>query len=251
MWLTLREVEESRDPAPRRIDWPGQVTLAGGLLLLVLALLRGWDSTPIVLELAGAAALLAAFVAVQARVKQPMLPLGLFRNGDFTGAQVSAFAISASLFAVFLYVTLYLQQILGLTAVEAGLVYLPGTMLNLITAGMTANLLDRVSPRVLVAAGLTLVAVGMAGMVPFVTADAEWWHLLPGFMLAMIGTGMFNPAVSSIALSSVAAGQSGLAAGVNDTFRQAGIAVAASALIGRRPRAGEPVVQPKLAFDAA
>ena len=298
LWLTAREVEESRDPAPRKIDWPGQVTLAGGLFLLVLALLRGneqgWGSTPIVLELTGAVVLLAAFVVIQARSKQPMLPLGLFRNGDFSGAQISAFAISASLFAVFLYVTLYLQQILGLSAVEAGLVYLPGTMLNLITAGMTANLLDKVSPRVLIGLGLTLVAIGMAGMVPFVQADSEWWHLLPGFMVAMVGTGMFNPAVSNIALSSVPAEQSGLAAGVNDTFRQAGIAVgvaalgalvpagaafgegsaqsyvdglneallaggalsavgavAAIALIGRKGRGTEPVVQPKLALDAA
>jgi predicted MFS family arabinose efflux permease len=159
-------VQESRDPAPRRIDWPGQATLAGGLFLLVLALLRGnedgWTSTPIVAELTGAVVLLAAFVAIQARVKEPMLPLGLFRSGDFTGAQISAFAISASLFAVFLYVTLYLQQILGLSAVEAGLVYLPGTMLNLIAAGMTANLLDRVSARVLIGVGLSLVAIGQA-----------------------------------------------------------------------------------------
>ena len=234
LWVTAREVQESRDPAPRRIDWPGQATLAGGLFLLVLALLRGnedgWTSTPIVAELTGAAVLLAAFVAIQAKVKEPMLPLGLFRSGDFTGAQVSAFAISASLFAVFLYITLYLQQILGLSAVEAGLIYLPGTVLNLVTAGMTANLLDRVSARVLIGVGLLLVAIGQAGMVFFIEVDSAWWVLLPGFMVAMIGTGMFNPAVSNIALSSVPADQSGLAAGVNDTFRQAGIAVGVAAL---------------------
>ena len=298
LWLTVREVRESRDPAPRRIDWPGQATLAGGLFLLVLALLRGneqgWGSTPIVLELAGAAVLLAGFVAVQARVREPMLPLGLFRSGDFTGAQISAFAISASLFAVFLYVTLYLQQILGLSAIEAGLVYIPGTMVNLVVAGLTASMLDRVSPRLLIGVGLTLVAVGQAGMVLFIEVDSTWAALLPGFIVAMAGTGMFNPAVSNIALSSVPAEQSGLAAGVNDTFRQAGIAVgvaalgamvpagaafgegspqsyvdglneallaggalaavgavAAFALIGRRPRSSERVAQPKLALDPA
>ena len=103
--------------------------LGSGLFLLVLALLRGneegWGSTPIVAALAAAVVLLAAFVVIEHRVKEPMLPLGLFRNPNFAGAQVAASAISATFFAIFLYVTLYLQQVLGLTAIEAGLVYLP------------------------------------------------------------------------------------------------------------------------------
>lgn len=232
--LTRAGVEESRDPHPRRIDWPGQATLAGGLFLLVLALLRGnedgWGSTLIVSELGGAAALLAAFVAIQARVREPMLPLALFRNRDFTGAQLSAFAVSASLFAVFIYITLYLQNILGLSAVEAGLVFIPGTVFNLAVAGATASLLDKVSPRLLIALGLALGAIGQTMMALTVTADSSWVALLPGFIVSMIGVGMFNPAVSNVALSSVPAEQSGLAAGVNDTFRQAGIAVGVAAL---------------------
>jgi EmrB/QacA subfamily drug resistance transporter len=234
MAVTRAGVAESRDPNPRRIDWPGQITLAGGLFLLVLALLRGneegWTSAPIVAALAGAAVLLVAFVAVQRVVREPMLPLGLFRSGNFTGAQVAAFAISASLFAVFLYVTLYLQQILGMTPVEAGLVYIPGTMVNLLVAGATANLLERVSPRVLIAVGLVLVGAGQAMMAMVAEPGSSWTVLLPGFVVAMIGTGMFNPAVSNVALSSVPGEQSGLAAGVNDMFRQAGIAVGVAAL---------------------
>jgi EmrB/QacA subfamily drug resistance transporter len=232
--LTRMGVEESRDPRPRRIDWPGQATLAGGLFLLVLALLRGneqgWTSAPIVAELTGAAVLLGAFVAIQRRVREPMLPLGLFRNPDFTGAQLGAFAISGSLFAVFLYVTLYLQQILGMSPVEAGLVYIPGTMANLLVAGATAGMLDRVSPRLLIGGGLALAGVGMALMAVLAQPDSHWAVLLPGFVVAMVGTGMFNPAVSNVALSSAPAEQSGLAAGVNDTFRQAGIAVGVAAL---------------------
>lgn len=235
LWLTRVGVEESRDPRPRRIDWPGQFTLAPGLFLLVLALLRGneegWSSTLIVSLFAGAFVLLAAFLVIQARVAEPMLPLGLFRNGDFSGAQISAFAISASLFAVFLYVTLYLQQILGLSAVEAGLAYIPGTVLNLVVAGATASLLERgVSPRALISLGLVLVSAGMVGMAVVAETDSAWWVLLPGFMVGMVGTGMFNPAVSNVALSSAPPEQSGLAAGVNDTFRQAGIAVGVAAL---------------------
>lgn len=232
--LTRAGVDESKDPNPRKIDVPGQVTLAGGLFLLVLALLRGnedgWTSAIIIAELSGAAVLLAAFVVIQSRVREPMLPLGLFRNKDFSGAQIAAFAISASMFAVFIYITLYLQQILGMSAVEAGLVFIPGTLFNLVVAGMTANLLDKVSPRLLIALGLLLTAIGQAMIALAVGPDSHWSAMLPGFIVAMIGVGMFNPAVSNVALSSAPAEQSGLAAGVNDTFRQAGIAVGVAAL---------------------
>ena len=162
---TRAYVAESRDPAAPRIDWAGQVTLTGGLFLLVLALLRGnedgWTSAPILAEAAGALVLLAAFVAVEARVAQPMLPLRLFRDRSFTGAQIAAFAISASFFAIFLYTTLYLQQILGLSAIEAGLAYLPGTITMLFVSAGTSMVGSKVSARLMVAGGLALVAVGM------------------------------------------------------------------------------------------
>jgi MFS family permease len=97
LWVTRASVEESRDPQSRSIDWPGQVTLSAGLFLVVLALLRGneqgWTSAPIAAELTGAAFAISAFVLVQQRVREPMLPLRLFRDRSFTGAQVAAFAI--------------------------------------------------------------------------------------------------------------------------------------------------------------
>jgi EmrB/QacA subfamily drug resistance transporter len=231
--ITRLFVEESRDPNSRGLDWPGQISLAAGLFLLVLALLRGneqgWGSTAIVAELAGAVVALVAFVAIERRVREPMLPLGFFRNPAFTGAQIAAFAISASFFAVFLYTTLYLQQVLGLSAIEAGLVYLPGTMAMLVVSGATANLGDKVPARTMISVGLGMVAVGMA---LFTLADvgSSWTIVLPGELIALIGTGLFNPAVSAVALGSVPMEQSGVAAGVNDTFRQAGIAVGVAAL---------------------
>jgi EmrB/QacA subfamily drug resistance transporter len=231
--ITRAYVAESRDPKARGLDWPGQATLTAGLFLLVLALLRGnedgWGSTPIVLELIGAVAFLGAFIAVERRVAEPMLPLGLFRNSSFTGAQVGAFAISATFFAVFLYTTLYLQQILGLSAIEAGLVYLPGTLTMFVVSGATATLGQKVPPRVMVASGLALVAAGQA-LLTVAAVDSSWTVFLPGTIIAMIGTGLFNPAISAVALGSAPMEQSGLAAGVNDTFRQAGIAVGVAAL---------------------
>jgi MFS family permease len=233
LWIVRRFVAESMDPRAPRVDRPGVVTLTGGLFLLVFALLRGnesgWGSTTIIASLTGAAVCLGAFVAIEARVAQPMLPLRLFRNPSFTGAQVAAFGISASLFAMWLYMTLYLQQILGLSAIEAGLVYVPGTLLNFFVAGATASVGQKVSPRALIAGGLALIGAGQA-LLTIVEADSSWWLFLPGLLVAMLGTGMFNPAVSQVALSSAPPEQSGLAAGVNDMFRQAGIAVGVAGL---------------------
>lgn len=229
---TARWVRESRDAGARGLDWWGQMTLSAALFLLVLALLRGnedgWSSTPIVTELAAAAVLFAAFIAVQRRVKFPMLPLGLFKLPAFSGAQVAAFSISGSFFALFLYTTLYLQNILGLSAIEAGLVYMPGTLVMFVVSGLSAQVANRVAPGAMIAGGLALVAIGLA-MFLNVQVDSSWTALLPGFLVASVGTGIFNPAVSAVALGSAPQHMSGLAAGVNDTFRQAGIAVGVAA----------------------
>jgi EmrB/QacA subfamily drug resistance transporter len=233
LYVTRAYVQESRDPRSPGIDWPGQITLTAGLFLLVLALLRGneqgWTSTAIIAELVGAAVALSAFVIVEARVREPMLPLKFFRNPSFTGAQIAVFAISASFFAVFLYTTLYLQQILGLSAIEAGLVYLPGTLTMLVVSGASAQVLAKVPARTVIGIALTMVGVGMA---LFTLADvtSSWWIVLPGEMIALIGTGLFNPAVTNVALTSAPMDQAGVAAGVHDTFRQAGIAVGVAAL---------------------
>jgi EmrB/QacA subfamily drug resistance transporter len=231
---TFRGVEESRDPNARSIDWLGQAVLGGGLFLLVLGLLRGnedgWTSAPIVAELGGAVALLAAFVLVERKVREPMLPLGHFRIRAFTGAQVAAFAISGSFFAIYLYATLYMQDVLGLSAVESGLAYLPMTVVNFAVAGASAKLLERVRPAVMIGAGLSLTALGMLIMSVMIGPDSSWTVTLPGMLVAGVGVGLFNPSVSGVALGSLPGEQSGLAAGANDTFRQAGIAVGIAGL---------------------
>jgi EmrB/QacA subfamily drug resistance transporter len=225
-------LRESNDPAARRIDWPGQATLTAGLFLLVLGLLRGnqegWTSTRILAELIGGGLLLLAFVLVERHVREPMLPLGLFRNRAFTGAQVAAFSISASFFALFLYMTLYLQEVLHLSPFDTGLVYLPGTILMFIVSAASAQLADRTSPGALITTGLILVAAGLALMV-LAGVDSTWLALLPGLLVVCVGTGLVNPALASVALSSADNTKSGLAAGVNDAFRQGGIAVGVAA----------------------
>jgi predicted MFS family arabinose efflux permease len=130
---------------------------------------------------------------------------------------------------VFFYTTLYLQQVLGLSAIEAGLVYLPGTVIMFFVSGATSTMGERVSGRAMVSVGLALVAAGMA-LLTLAEVGSSWTIALPGSIIAMIGTGLFNPSISAFALGSVPERQSGLAAGVNDTFRQAGIAVGVAAL---------------------
>jgi EmrB/QacA subfamily drug resistance transporter len=233
IWLTIRFVAEGRDPTPRRIDVPGQLTLIGGLFLLVLALLRGnadgWGSTGIVAALAGAAALLIAFVIVEGRNREPMLPLRLLGQRRFAGPQIAVFAIAASFFAVFLYMTLYLQTVLGLSPIGTGLVYLPGTFLVFVVSGMTAQFGARYAPAKIATVGLLLVGIGLALML-VIGVDSSWTAILPGLLVTSIGTGLFNPTGSALALNALPDEQSGLAAGANDTFRQTGVAVGIAAL---------------------
>ena len=132
--VTLRMVERVHGPRPGPIDWPGLVTFSAGLFALVFALVRGnaegWGSAQIVALLVGAVALLVAFVVDRARLAHPMLDLTLFRKPTFVGASIVAFALSASMFAMFLYLTLYMQNILGFGPLEAGLRFLPITVLS-------------------------------------------------------------------------------------------------------------------------
>ena len=153
-----------------------------------------------------------------------MLPLGMFRRRDFTAAQVAAFAISASFFALFLYMTLYLQDVLHLSALDAGLVYLPGTVLLFIVSAASAQLGERFAPWTLVSSGLVLVAAGLL-LITLVGPHSSWTVILPGDLVVCIGTGLFNPALGIVALGAGPIEDSGLLAGVNDAFRQGGIAV--------------------------
>jgi EmrB/QacA subfamily drug resistance transporter len=230
---TILWVRESRSTRPRRPDHAGQVLAAASLALLVLALLRtsdqGWTATEVLVEFAAAGAAALAFAVVELRSDEPMLPTAMFRDRHFTGAQVTAFSISCSLFAVFLFATLYVQAVLGMTPIQAGLVYLPGTVVMFLVAGATAAMTERYPAGRLIAFSLVLVAAGLLLML-LAGTTSSWVMVLPGSIVAFIGSGIFNPVMSSLVLSAGTDEQSALAAGVNDAFRQTGIAVGVAAL---------------------
>ncbi len=225
--VTVLKVAESRDETARGVDWGGTITFSAANALFVLGLLRGnaegWTSGLIVALIAAAVLLFAAFIAIELRVAQPMLPLHLFRSRAFTGAQITAFTLSGSMFALFLYITLYMQEIEHLSPLQAGLRYLPFTVGAFFVSGATASLEGKVAARVLLAAGLSITAIGLI-LMSGAKANDSWTVLLPGFILGGLGVGLVNPVLANVALSTVPERMSGVASGINDTFRQVAIA---------------------------
>jgi EmrB/QacA subfamily drug resistance transporter len=218
---------------PQRIDLPGLLTFSGGLFFLIFGLIRGnaegWESAPIVASLAGSAALLLAFVVIEARSDHPMLDLGLFRKPAFNGVSAVAFGLSAGMFAMFLYLTVYMQGVLGYSPLETGLHFLPMTVLSFLASPIAGKLSHRIPIRVLVGLGLGLVGLGlvlMYGLDP----DSDISALLPGFIVAGIGIGITNPGIGQAAIAVVPAAKSGMGSGINTTFRQVGIATGVASL---------------------
>src|SRR3954469_17619358 len=231
--LAVRELHESSDPEHSRLDPLGLVTLTVGLLSLILALIEGndhgWTSTLIVTLLAVAAVSLGAFIASQMRNTTTMIDLSLFKRPAFVGAQTTAFTISASMFAMFLYLTLYLQNILGLSPLETGVRFLPLSIVSFFAAPLAGRLTGRVPVRALLAFGLALNAIAMWSM-SRVSAGSHWTVLLPGFVIGGIGIGFVNAPLATTAVSTVAVQRAGMASGINNTFRQVGIATGIAAL---------------------
>jgi len=231
--LTLMRVRDSERDPTARIDWPGLVTFSAGLFFLVFALIRGnddgWGSAKVVGLLVAAAALLVAFTLTERRSDHPMLDLHLFRVPTFTGAQVTAFSIHASMFAMFLYLTLYMQNVLGYSPLEAGLRFLPVSLLSFLAAPLAGKLAERWPVRAFLGGGLWLVAIGLVLMHGIQPGDS-WTTLLAGFIVAGIGIGFVNPPLATAAIGVVEPRRSGAASGINSTFRQVGTAVGIAGL---------------------
>jgi EmrB/QacA subfamily drug resistance transporter len=233
VFIALTRVTDSRDPNATGVDWAGLVTFSGSLFLLVYALVqgneKGWGSTEIVSFLIGAVVLMALFIVVELRQSQPMLELSLFRRPAFSGASIVAFSLSGSFFAMFLYLTLYIQDVLGYSPLQAGLRFLPSTLLSFIVAPIAGKLSVRMPVRLLLGSGLLLIGIGLLTMTT-IDAASSWTALIPGFVLAGAGVGLVNPPLASTAVGVVPVEHSGMASGINSTFRQVGIATGIAGL---------------------
>jgi EmrB/QacA subfamily drug resistance transporter len=233
IFLTERKIANvvARDPEP--VDVPGLVTFSLALFLLIFGLIRGnpegWGSPLILACLIGAVMLLAVFVAIEARSDHPMLDLHLFRKPAFIGVSAVAFGLSAGMFAMFLYLTIYMQGVLDFSPLEAGLRFLPLTVLSFIASPIAGTLSHRIPIRALLGAGLTLVGAGLL-LMHGVSANSDWTSLLAGFLLAGIGIGVTNPGIGQAAIAVVPVEKSGMGSGINTTFRQVGIATGVAAL---------------------
>ena len=225
--LTALKVAESRDERASRPDWAGFVTFSAALAALVYGLIEsgrsGFSDKTVIGCFIAAAILLAGFVAVELRTRHPMFDLSLFRLPTFLGGDIAAFAMSAGMFAMLLYLVLYLQDVLQYSALQTGvrLLVLSGGML--VASAVSGRLSVKVPIRALIGPGLALIGVGLL-LMRGLSASSSWTHLIPGLIVGGIGVGLVNPPLASTAVGVVEPRRAGMASGINSTFRQVGIA---------------------------
>jgi EmrB/QacA subfamily drug resistance transporter len=219
-------IRESRDTsAEQSIDFPGLLTSIGFLFSLSYALVEGnshgWGSPEILGLFATAAVLLVAFIVVEHRQRLAMLDLSLFRIGAFTGANIVAMLVSLSMFGVFFFVSLYIQNILGYSATQAGAAFLPMVTLIILIAPVAGRLSDRIGSRWLMGAGMTLVGFSLL-LYERITVHSNFWTLLPSMILGGVGMALTMSPMTSAAMGAVPIDKAGVGSGVLNSFRQVG-----------------------------
>jgi EmrB/QacA subfamily drug resistance transporter len=231
--LTLLRVEESRDPDASRPDWLGFVTLSSALGLLVYGLIESsthsWGSGRVLGSLVTALLLLLMFVVVELRQRRPMFDLSLLRKPTFVGGLASAFAISASAFSMITFLVLYLQNVLGYSAIATGVRLLALSGALFLTAGVAGRLTAKVPTRLLIGPGFVLVGTGLL-LMRGISPASGWRHLLPGLIVVGAGAGLVSTPLASTAVGVVHPTRAGMASGINTTFRQVGIAAGVATL---------------------
>jgi EmrB/QacA subfamily drug resistance transporter len=230
--VAMRKVRESRDPNARRTDVAGLVSFAAALVLIVQALLRGnnagWSSAQIVGSIVAGIVLLVAFLVIEVRQERPMLDVSLFRRPAFVGVQLATFAIGAGMFALFPFLSIYLQDIVGNSPLGAGLRFLPITVFVFFVPLATRKVAARVPMWVLLSGSLAIVSVG-ALLMDNISPGSRWTALLPGFIVAGIGIGLANPTIAAAALRVVDPARTGMASGISNTARITGLAMGVAA----------------------
>src|SRR4051812_10094967 len=220
-------IAESRSEADtRNFDVAGAVSITAGLSLLVYALVDannvGWGSTRTISLLAVAAALIAAFVAIERRSTAPLVPFRIFRLRTLTGANVVGLLVGASLFSMFFFISLYMQQVLGYSAIKAGLSYLPLALSIILSAGIASQLVTKVGFKPVLAAGMAFIGIGLVWFSQISVDGAFASDILGPSLFAAVGLGFAFVPVTIAAVSGVPDHEAGLASGLINTSQQIG-----------------------------
>src|SRR5687767_11271465 len=238
-------IDESRDPTHERLDLPGLVTSAVGLFALTYGLIEantyGWTSARIVGSFVVAVIALASFVQIERRRRSPMLDLSLFRSGTYAGANVAMLLVALAMFGVFFFVSLYMQNVLGYSAVQAGAAFLPMTILIILVAPFAGKASDKYGSRWLMTSGMVLLGVQLLYLSQLGT-DATFWNLLPGFVVGGLGMALTMTPTAAAATRSVPVEKSGVGSAVLNAMRQVGgsIGIALMGAIVAAEASGQP-----------
>jgi len=220
---------ESRDSRVRSFDAPGAVLVTAGLSSLVLGITQGhdwgWGSGRTIGIFVAAAALLAGFVAWELRADEPLMRFGIFRTTTVLGANVAGFILGTALFSMFLILTLYMQQVLGYSAMKTGVAYLAVAGTSIVWANVAAMLVGKVGVKPLIAAGMAILGVGMLLFTQVSVGGSYVTNLLPGFLIIAFGMALCFVPISIAALAGVKEAEAGLASGLINTSQQVGGAV--------------------------
>jgi EmrB/QacA subfamily drug resistance transporter len=218
-------ITESKDDTHVSLDLPGLATSALGLFALTYGLIEanafGWTSGRILGSFTVAVVSLAAFVVIERRRRAPMLDLSLFRSGTYAGANVAMLLVALAMFGVFFFVSLYMQNVLGYSAVQTGAAFLPMTVVIILIAPIAGKLSDRRGSRGLMTTGMVLLGVQLLYLSQL-GIDADFWNLLPGFVIGGLGMGLVMTPTAAAATRAVPVEKSGVGSAVLNAMRQVG-----------------------------
>jgi EmrB/QacA subfamily drug resistance transporter len=247
-FAALRLVPESKDEhAHRGYDLAGAVTVTGGLMALVYALVRsasyGWGSSQTIGSFVIAFALLVAFVVIEQRSSEPLVRLSIFRIRSLLTANLAMFLSFSGMFAMFFFNTLYIQKVLGFGPLTAGLSFLPFTAGVMIAAGLASNLATRIGVRPIAAAGMVLTVIGMLLFARMPVDGSYASDVLPGMILSSLGMGAIFMPLTLVATTGLENEDQGLASGLFNTSQQVGGALGLailSTIAAGRTHGGSP-----------
>jgi EmrB/QacA subfamily drug resistance transporter len=241
-------ITESKDETHTSLDMPGLGTSALGLFALTYGLIEantyGWSSARIVGSFVIAAVSLVSFVVIERRRRAPMLDLSLFRSGTYAGANIAMLLVALAMFGVFFFVSLYMQNVLGYSAVQAGAAFLPLTVLIILIAPIAGKASDRFGSRWLMTIGMVLLGVQLLYLSQL-GINSNFWDLLPGFLVGGLGMALTMTPTAAAATRAVPVHKSGVGSAVLNAMRQVGgsVGIALMGAIVAATASGRPGIE--------